>query len=98
MTEPVRHARWPLVALGVFISLAIVGMVLVAVNGESLAEQIPYVIAFSLFGVVGALLLSRMRRNPIGGLLLFGAAITVCSLRRSSRPTWPIGASPTARS
>ena len=88
MTEPVRHARWPWVALGVFISLAIVGMVLVAVNGESLAEQIPYVIAFSLFGVVGALLLSRMRRNPIGGLLLFGAAITGASFAASELATY----------
>ena len=88
MTEPVRHARWPWVALGVFISLAIVGMVLVAINGESLAEQIPYVIAFSLFGVVGALLLSRMRRNPIGGLLLFGAAITGVSFAASELATY----------
>jgi signal transduction histidine kinase len=88
VTEPVRHARWPWVALGVFISLAIVGMVLVAVNGESLAEQIPYVIAFSLFGVVGALLLSRMRRNPIGGLLLFGAAITGASFAASELATY----------
>ena len=37
-----------------FFSLAIVGMIGVAVSGESLAEQIPYVIAFTLFGIVGA--------------------------------------------
>ncbi len=33
---------------------------------ESLAEQIPYVIAFTMFGVVGALIVSRDRRNTIG--------------------------------
>ncbi len=49
-----------------FVALAVVGMVLVAANGESLADQIPYMIAFSMFGVVGALLLSRDRRNTIG--------------------------------
>jgi len=63
-------------------------MVLVAINGESLAGQIPYVIAFTLFGVVGALLLSRMPRNPIGGLLLFGAAITGVSFAASELATY----------
>ena len=71
-----------------FFSLAIVGLILVAVNGESLAEQIPYVIAFTLFGVVGALLLSRMRGNRIGGLLLFGAAITGASFAASELATY----------
>ena len=88
VTEPARHARWPWFALGVFLSLAVVGLILVAVNGESLAEQIPYVIAFTLFGVVGALLLSRMRGNRIGGLLLFGAAITGASFAASELATY----------
>ena len=88
MTETARHARWPWFALGVFISLAVVGLILVAVNDESLAEQIPYVIAFTLFGVVGALLLSRMRGNRIGGLLLYGAAITGASFAASELATY----------
>ena len=88
VTETARHARWPWFALGVFLSLAVVGLILVAVNGESLAEQIPYVIAFTLFGVVGALLLSRMRGNRIGGLLLYGAAITGASFAASELATY----------
>ncbi len=40
MSDPQRHARWPWVALGVFFSFAIVGMVLVAVNGESLTGRL----------------------------------------------------------
>jgi len=88
VTETARHARWPWFALGVFISLAVVGLILVAVNDESLAEQIPYVIAFTLFGVVGALLLSRMRGNRIGGLLLYGAAITGASFAASELATY----------
>ena len=88
MSETARHARWPWVALGVFFSFAVVGLILVAVNGESLAEQIPYVIAFTLFGVVGALLLSRLRGNRIGGLLLYGAAITGASFAASELATY----------
>ena len=90
MTETARHARWPWIALGVFVSLAVVGLILVAVNGESLAEQIPYVIAFTLFGVVGALLLSRIKGSRVGGLLLFGAAITGASFAASELATYLI--------
>ena len=75
-------------ALGGFFSLAIVGMVGVAVNGESLAGQIPYVIAFTLFGIVGALLLSRLPGNRVGGLLLFGAAVTAGSFAAGELMTY----------
>ena len=92
MTDQTRRARWPWVALGVFISFAVVGLILVAVNGESIAEQVPYVIAFTLFGIVGALLLSRLRGNRIGGLLLFGAAITGVSFAASELMTYLVGA------
>jgi signal transduction histidine kinase len=83
-----RHARWPWAALGVFFSLAIVGLIGVAVNDESFAEQIPFVIAFTLFGIVGALLLSRLRGNRVGALLLFGAAITAASFAASELVTY----------
>jgi signal transduction histidine kinase len=84
----VRSTRWPWVALGVFFSLAIVGMIGVAVNGESLAGQIPYVIAFTLFGIVGALLLSRLPGNRVGGLLLFGSAVTAGSFAAGELMTY----------
>jgi signal transduction histidine kinase len=83
-----RHARWPWAALGVFFSLAIVGLIGVAVNDESIAEQIPFVIAFTLFGIVGALLLSRIRGSRVGGLLLFGAAVTAASFAASELATY----------
>jgi signal transduction histidine kinase len=83
-----RPSRWPWVALGVFFSLAITGMIGVAVNGESLAEQIPSVIAFTLFGIVGALLLSRLPGNRVGGLLLFGAAVTAGSFAAGELMTY----------
>jgi signal transduction histidine kinase len=83
-----RPSRWPWVVLGVFFSLAITGMIGVAVNGESLAEQIPNVIAFTLFGIVGALLLSRLPGNRVGGLLLFGAAVTAGSFAAGELMTY----------
>jgi signal transduction histidine kinase len=83
-----RHARWPWVALGVFFSFAIVGLIGVGLNDESFADEIPYVIAFSLFGVVGALLLSRVRGNRVGALLLFGAAITGLSFAAAELTTY----------
>ena len=69
MSAPRRPSRWPWIALAVFIALAIVGSVGVAKNGESVAAQVPFIVAFSMFGVVGALLLSRLPGNRIGALL-----------------------------
>jgi signal transduction histidine kinase len=63
-------------------------MIGVAVNRESLAEQIPYVIAFTLFGVVGTLLLSRLPGNRVGGLLLFGATVTAGSFAAGELMTY----------
>jgi signal transduction histidine kinase len=83
-----RPGRWPWVVLGGFFCLAIAGMIGVAVNGESLAEQIPNVIAFTLFGIVGALLLSRLPGNRVGGLLLFGAAVTAGSFATGELMTY----------
>ena len=84
----VRPARWPWVALGLFFCFAITGMIAVAVNEESLAEQIPNVIAFTLFGIVGALLLSRLPGNRVGGLLLFGATVTAGSFAAGELMTY----------
>ncbi len=77
--EIARPARWPWVVFAGFLVVATASMVLVELNGESLAEQIPYVIAFSMFGVVGALILSRDRRNTIGFLLMWASFMTAAS-------------------
>jgi signal transduction histidine kinase len=73
-----RPVRWPwLVVLG-FIALAVVGSVLVVENGESMVDQVPFIIAFAMFGIVGALITSRAR-NRIGALLLWGSGMTAAS-------------------
>jgi signal transduction histidine kinase len=83
-----RRARWPWIVLAFFFALAIVGTTLVAVNRESLAEQVPFVIAFTMFGIVGALLSSRAPGNRIGGLLLYGATATAIAFTSGELMTY----------
>ena len=71
-----RPARWPWLFLAGFLAVAGVGTYLVAVNGESVAEQVPLIIAFAMFGVVGSLIVSREPGNRIGILLLWGSGVS----------------------
>jgi signal transduction histidine kinase len=70
---------WPWFAVAIFLAIAAVSMVGVVANEESISEQVPFIVAFSLFGIVGALILSRHPRNRIGGLLLYGSCMTAVS-------------------
>jgi hypothetical protein len=54
-------------------------MVFVKANGEPLDQQVPYIVAFAMFGVVGALIVSRDRRNTIGILFLWASFVTASS-------------------
>jgi signal transduction histidine kinase len=74
-----RPARWPWAVLAVFLAVAGVAMVLVHANGEPLDQQIPYLVAFAMFGVVGALIVSRDPRNTIGVLFLWASFLTAAS-------------------
>jgi signal transduction histidine kinase len=79
VSDVARPSRWPWLALALFLTLAVVGSYGVWLNGESLAEQVPFIVAFSMFGVVGALLLSRLPGNRIGALLLWGSSTSAAS-------------------
>jgi signal transduction histidine kinase len=59
--------------------MAAIALVLVVVNDESVGEQIPFIIAFAMFGAVGALIVSRDRRNTIGVLFLLASFLTAAS-------------------
>ncbi|MGH2637623.1 MAG: hypothetical protein ACRDHU_15950, partial [Actinomycetota bacterium] len=72
-------SRWPWAVLAGFVALAVAGTVGVVINDEAIAEQVPFIVAFSMFGVVGALILSRARGNVVGGLLLYTACATGAS-------------------
>jgi signal transduction histidine kinase len=74
-----RPVRWPWLIFAGFILTAGVGTYLVAVLGESVAEQVPPIIAFAMFGVVGALIVSREPANRIGWLLLYGSGVSAAS-------------------
>jgi signal transduction histidine kinase len=73
-----RPARWPWAVFAAFPLFAGLGLLLVSLNDEGLAKQVPYVIAFSMYGAVGALIVGRDRRNRIG-LLLLGASFLTAS-------------------
>ena len=89
MTPPDdRRVSWPWFVLAGFIAMALVGTVLVAVNDESVASQVPYVIAFSMFGAVGALIVSRDPGNSVGILLLWGCFTTATSYTAGELATW----------
>jgi signal transduction histidine kinase len=74
-----RRARWPWVVFAFFLLIAGAALVLVSRNDELLAEQVPYFIAFALFGAVGAAIVSRDRRNRIGILFLWACFATAWS-------------------
>jgi signal transduction histidine kinase len=84
----IRPARWPWALLAIFVTIAMVGLVLVAVNRESTAAQVPFIIAFLMFGVVGALIVSRDGRNLIGLMLLYASVMTACSFLSGELFTW----------
>jgi signal transduction histidine kinase len=91
-----RHAMWPWAVLAGFIAIAGVGATLVAVNDESLGAQVPYIIAFAMFGAVGALIVSRDPRNAIGMLLLWGCCTTAISFTSGELATWLVRRGDTA--
>ena len=84
-----RPARWPWAVLGGFFALAITGSILVAVNEGSMAEQVPFIIAFAMFGIVGALITSRAH-NRIGALLLWCSGVTAASFVGGETATYLI--------
>ncbi len=86
-----RRAVWPWGVLALFLAVAGAAMLLVAINHESIAEQIPYVIAFTMFGVVGALIVSHDRWNTIGFLFLWATFMTATSFLAGEVLTYAVG-------
>jgi signal transduction histidine kinase len=73
-----------------FLGLAVAGSLLVLANDGSMTEQVPFIIAFAMFGVVGALITSRAP-NRIGVLLLWGSGMTAASFVAGEATTYAIG-------
>jgi signal transduction histidine kinase len=85
-----RPTRWPWSILAGFLVTAGIASIFVVRNGESFGEQVPYIVAFSMFGAVGALIVSRESRNRIGLLLLWTAGITALSFASQEIATYLI--------
>ena len=84
-----RPARWPWFTVGIFFVVAVFGgTVMPRVNGESVAEQLALIFAFAMFGVVGALIVARDRRNYVGLLLLSSCVITALGFTCGELMTW----------
>ena len=83
-----RPTRWPWVVLGGFLTIAGAGTALVVTNGEAIGDQLPFIFAFSMFGAVGALIVSRDRSNTVGLLLLWGSFTTALAFLGGELSTW----------
>jgi signal transduction histidine kinase len=88
--DHVRPSRWPWVVLALFFTIAMLGAVFVVVNHEPLSEQVPYIVAFSMFGVVGSVIVSRDHRNVIGLMLLYASLFTAASFLAGELFTWHV--------
>jgi signal transduction histidine kinase len=86
--EHVRPSRWPWIVLAAFFTIAMLGAAFVVANHEPISEQVPYIVAFSMFGVVGSVIVSRDRRNVIGLMLLYASLFTAASFLAGELFTW----------
>ena len=85
------RARWPWAVLACFLTIIGTAMVLVALNGEDLYLQIGYVIAFTMYGAVGALIASRDPRNTIGRLFTWASVLVALSFMSGELLTYAVG-------
>lgn len=74
-----RPARWPWLGVIAFLTLAFIGSIFVVENGTGLLDDVPFILAFGMFGAVGAMIMSRQPGNRVGALLLYGSGITALS-------------------
>jgi signal transduction histidine kinase len=74
--------------LAIFFAIAMLGAALVVANHEPISEQVPYIFAFWMFGVVGSVIVSRDRRNVIGLMLLYASLFTAASFLAGELFTW----------
>jgi signal transduction histidine kinase len=85
---PARPARWPWFVLAAFFTTAMVATVFVVANHEKISEQVPYIVAFTMFGIVGSVIVSRDRRNVIGLMLLYASLFSATSFLAGELFTW----------
>jgi signal transduction histidine kinase len=82
--------RWPWVAFAVFLITFVAGMAFHVLNGQGVVTAIPFVVAFTMFAVVGLVVVTRDARNRVGLLLLVGSLIMVVCSAAGDFATWAL--------
>ncbi len=85
------RTRWPWVAFGAFVVLATIGTTFQLVNRGPIWDDAGFVVAFAMFGVVGALVASRDLGNRIGLLFLWGSCLSATSFVFAELVTFSYG-------
>ena len=85
-----RRARWPWVAFAAFVTTFVAEMIFHVLTDQGVVTALLYVLAFTMFAVVGLVVLTRDPRNRIGLLLLIGSLIMVACTAAGDFATWAI--------
>jgi signal transduction histidine kinase len=83
-----QRARWPWFAFAAFVATFVPGMVFHVLTGQDVVNTIPFVLAFTMFAVVGLVVVTRDPRNRVGLLLLLGSLIMVACSAAGDFSTW----------
>jgi signal transduction histidine kinase len=79
VSAPVRPARWPSVFLAGFLAIALIAEWVSVLGGQGWRDDVVFIILFFGYGLVGALIVSRMPTNRIGWLLMFVSGMSALS-------------------
>jgi signal transduction histidine kinase len=85
-----ERARWPWFLFAAFVVTFVAGMVFHVLGGQEVPTTIPFVLAFTMFAVVGLVVVTRDPHNRVGLLLLVGALIMVACSAAGDFATWAI--------
>jgi signal transduction histidine kinase len=85
-----ERARWPWLVFAAFVVTLVPGMVFHVLNGLDVVSTIPFVLAFTMFSLVGLLIVTRDPRNRVGLLLLVGSLIMVACSSAGDFATWTL--------
>ena len=94
---PARHPRWPWLALAGFVAMAVGGSAVKIAHGNSIAEDGLFIVVFFGYGLVGALIASRVPGNPIGALLLYVSGVSALAFIAGEDRELPLGPRPSGR-
>ncbi|MDP9328015.1 MAG: hypothetical protein M3P10_07395, partial [Actinomycetota bacterium] len=87
---PAERARWPWFAFAIFLVTFVAGMVFHVLTGQDVVNAVPFVLAFTMFALVGLVVVTRDPHNRVGLLLLVGSLIMVACSSAGDFATWAL--------